>query len=104
MDVDDTPAPLICFICGGPETPVQKLVQVTQKGYSTLLTYAEVVGNAIILERMEAWNVGRLRYHFECKRDLYNMSVKVTKKSARKYGLQTPEQHFSFQFLQVQQR
>ncbi len=77
MDVDDTPAPLICFICGGPEKPTQKLVQVTQKG---LLTYVEVVGNATILERMEAWNIGRLRYQIECKRDLNN---KVTKKSAR---------------------
>uniref|UniRef100_UPI00358E1F55 uncharacterized protein n=1 Tax=Myxine glutinosa TaxID=7769 RepID=UPI00358E1F55 len=31
----------------------------------------------------EAWNVARLRYHLECKRDLYNKSVKVTMKSTR---------------------
>uniref|UniRef100_UPI00358FF9DE uncharacterized protein isoform X2 n=1 Tax=Myxine glutinosa TaxID=7769 RepID=UPI00358FF9DE len=88
MDVDIIPAPLLnCFICEGPETPAQKLAQATPNGYPTRLAYAEAVGNATILERMkEAWNVGRLRYHFECKRDLYNMSVKVPMKSTRAAG------------------
>lgn len=77
-----------CLICDGPETTAQKLTQATTKGYPTLLAYAETVGNATILEHMKGvWNVGKLRYHFECKRDLYNMSVKVTKKSTRKCDL-----------------
>ncbi|KAJ8389307.1 hypothetical protein AAFF_G00121720 [Aldrovandia affinis] len=31
----------------------------------------------------EAQNVGRLRYHMECRCDLYNKSVQVTTKSTR---------------------
>lgn len=79
MDIDH------CFICEGSETPAQKLVHVTPKGYPTLLGYAEAIGNATILERMkESWSVRRLRYHFECKRDLYNKSVKASLKTTRK--------------------
>jgi len=65
--------------------PAQKLVQATPKGYPTLLEYAEAIGNATILECMkESWNIRKLRYHFGCKRDLYNKSVKVTLESFRK--------------------
>jgi len=79
MDLDH------CFICEGPETPTQKLAQVTSKGYHTLLAYAEAVEDAAILEHMkESWSDRKLRYHFECRRDLYNKSVKVTSKSTRK--------------------
>ena len=89
MDVDGIPAPpLNCFICESSETAPQKLAQGTSKGYPSLLQYAEAVGNDSILERMkEAWNVGRLRYHLECKRDLYNQSVKARKRSTRKCDL-----------------
>ena len=89
MDVDDIPAtPLNCFICEGPETPAQKLAQATPKGYPTLLAYAEAVGNATMLEHMKkAWNVARLRYHIECKRDLYNKSAKATLTSSSKVSL-----------------
>ena len=55
----------LCFICDGPETP-------------TLLAYAEAAGSSTLLEHLKkSWNSGRLRYHFECKCDLYNQSVKV---------------------------
>jgi len=38
MDEDATSTPLkMCFICDGPETPIQKLVQATPKGYLGLL-------------------------------------------------------------------
>ena len=87
--MDNIPAPLLnCFICGDPEMPARKLLQVTPKGYTTLLAYAEAVGDATVLERMkEAWTVGRLRYHFKCRCDLYNKSVKATMNSTRKYNL-----------------
>ena len=76
----------LCFICDGPpETPAQKLVKVTPKGYPTLLAYAEAVGSSTVLEHLKkSWHAGRIRYHFECKRDLYNQSVKITLKSTRK--------------------
>ncbi len=75
-----TSAPLeMCFICGGPETPTQKLVLATSKGYHGLLGYVETVGNAEILKRLnEAYEVKSVRYHRQCKCDLYNESVKVT--------------------------
>ena len=70
-----------CFICEGLETPAQRMVKVTPKDYLTLLAYAEAVKSATILEHLkESWHAGRLRYHFECKCDLYNKSVKVTLK------------------------
>ena len=86
MDVDVIPTPLLnCCICDGPETPAQKLVQITPIDYTALLLYAEAIGNAAIVERMkEACKFNRLRYHRECRRDLYNESVKVTTKSTRK--------------------
>ncbi len=75
-----TSAPLeMCFICGGPEAPTQKLVLATSKGYHGLLGYLETVGNAEILKRLnEAYEVKSVRYHRQCKCDLYNESVKVT--------------------------
>ena len=75
---------LSCFICEGPETPAQKLVKTTTKGYPTLLGYTEKIKNASMLERIrEAELAGRLRYHRQCRRDLYNKSVQVTTKSVR---------------------
>ena len=87
MDEDTISTPLkICFICDGPETPTQKLVQVTSKGYPGLLAYAEAVGNEAILMRLkEAREVEDVRYHKQCRCDLYNESVKVTTKATRKY-------------------
>ncbi len=75
-----TSAPLeMCFICGGPETPTQKLVLVTSKVYHGLLGYVETVANAEILKRLnEAYEVKSVRYRKQCKCDLYNESVKVT--------------------------
>jgi len=65
--------------------PAQQFAQATPKGYPILLAYAEAIGNATIFERLkESWNIGRLRYPFECKHDLYNKSVKVTLESSRK--------------------
>lgn len=82
----DEATPLkMCFICDGPETPTQKLVQATSKGYPGLLAYAEAVGNEAILMRLkEACEVEGVRYHKQCKCDLYNESVKVTTKATRK--------------------
>ncbi len=92
-----TSAPLeMCFICGGPETPTQKLVLATSKGYHGLLGYVETVGNADILKRLnEAYEVKSVRYHRQCKCDLYNESVKVTTEATGKYIL-------SFSFLLTQ--
>ena len=82
MDVDINP--FTCFCSGGSETPAAKLAQATAKGYRTLLSYVEAIGDAAILERLkEAQNVGRLRYHMECKRDLYNNFMKDRQRSIR---------------------
>ncbi len=71
-------------ICDGPETPLQKLVSATPRGYPALLGYAEGVGDVTVVERMkEACKVEKLTYHKECRRDLYNKSVKVIRKSTR---------------------
>ena len=76
---------LNCCICDGPETPTQRLVQATPKVYPTLSGYAEAIGNAEILDHMnEACKAGGMRHHKECKRDLYNESVKVYKYSIPK--------------------
>ncbi len=84
------------FICGGPETPTQKLVLATSKGYHGLLGYVKTVGNADILKRLnEAYEVKSVRYHRQCKCDLYNESVKVTTEATGKYIL-------SFSFLLTQ--
>ena len=86
MDEDTIPRSLLnCCICDGPETPTQKLVQAIPKVYPTLSGYAEAIGNAEILDHMkEACKAGGMRYHKDCKHDLYNESVKVNKKSIRK--------------------
>ena len=74
-----------CCICDGPETPLQKLVSATPRGYPALLGYAEAAGDVTVVERMkEARKVEKLTYHKERRRDLYNKSVKVIRKSTRK--------------------
>ena len=54
MDEDAISTPLkMCVICDGPETPTQKLVQASSKGYPGLLAYAEAVGNEAILMHLK---------------------------------------------------
>ena len=56
MDVDINP--LTCVCCEGSEALAAKLAQATAKGYRTLLSYVEAIGDAAILERLkEAQNV-----------------------------------------------
>ncbi len=86
MDIEVATPLLNCFICEEPETPTKIISQVTLKGYPTLLAYAKVLGDATILERMKkAWSIGKLRYHVECKRDMYNKAVKANMESNRKF-------------------
>ena len=67
---------LTCFICDGPGTEMQKLSKVTRKGHPQMLSYAECVGNAELIRRLnEDWNDGyepKLRYHLDCRTELYN--------------------------------
>ena len=87
MDVDASPTLLhCCCICDGPETSAQKLMKALPKGYSALLGYAEAIGNSAVLECIkEACKVESVRYHKECRLELYNNAVKVKTKSTRKY-------------------
>ncbi len=59
------------------------------KGYHGLLGYVETVGNAEILKRLNEayYEVKSVRYHRQCKCDLYNESVKVTTEATGKYTL-----------------
>ena len=89
MDVDIVPPPpFSCFICEGLETGTKKLTQATSRGYPSLLKYVEAVGNPDILARMkEAYDLGILKYHLECKTDLYNRYAQVVKASSSKCDL-----------------
>ena len=53
MYVVNRAPPFTCFICEGPETLTGKLARLTNKGYGTLLAYAEAHENATILERLK---------------------------------------------------
>lgn len=101
--MDAIPTPLtVCSICGGPETEAQKLVQATSKGYPALLGYAEAAGNTGILDRIkEACRTKEVRYHRECKRDLFNKSVKAAAKSTCKYMTLYCQSPYSYQFIVV---
>ena len=84
MDVEGIPTPLLnCCISYGPETPAQNLVHVIPKGYPALRAYAQASVNSTVEEHMKASIQDRRAEvpYRECKHDLYNESVKVTRKS-----------------------
>ena len=55
----------LCFIitCDGPETPAQKLVKVTPKGYATLIAYAEAAESSTVLEHLKNHGMLKGRLH-----------------------------------------
>ena len=82
MNIANPAPPFTCFICEGPETLIGKLTWLTNKGYRTLLAYAEPHENATILERLKkSKNVETQRYHIKYTRDLFNKYACVTLKS-----------------------
>jgi hypothetical protein len=73
---------LRCFICGGPGTEMQKLSKVTHKGYQQLLSYSEIVDDAMLINRLhEDWKDGddtKLKYHLDCRTELCHRSRSVS--------------------------
>ena len=73
---------LRCFICGGPETEMQKLSKVTPKGYPQILSYSESVNDVALISRLNKdWKNGdnpMLRYHLNCRTELYHRSRSIS--------------------------
>ena len=86
MDEGTIPTTLLnCCICDVPETPTQKLVQPTPRGYPALSGYAEAFGNVAILDHIkETYKVGGMRYHKECKCDIKHLATLQVSTSAWK--------------------
>ena len=56
MEEDSVACGLRCFICGGPETEIQKLSKVTQKGYAQIFFNSECADDAALIRRLrEDW-------------------------------------------------